>query len=203
MLAPIAIAGILVSQVQAAAVVAGPGLEAMTSHPYVIEAGFRGSAEVELHPLFRIGGAVSFYPDLGETKLRPLGDHLVNGTHAVVAVAHRSWQAHGLLRFLPLTTRTERAVMRSGAHAGAGVIRTEDDLGLLQLADDPSAQATQVQLHPTLVLGVGTEVDVGVITLRGRAEMIAYTETFASTQTQNRPELFVGADVLFRMGGGG
>ena len=202
MLASMIIASVVASQVQAASVVAGMGLEAMTSHPYVYEAGVRGSAEVELHPLFRLGGAVSFYPDLGEATLRPLGDHLVNSSHAVVAVAHRSWQAHGLLRFLPLTTSTKSVEMRSGAHAGAGVIRTVDDLDLLQLADDTAAQATQVQLHPTLVLGVGAEVDVGVVTLRGRAEMIAYTETFASTQTQNRPELFVGVDALFRVGGG-
>lgn len=80
--------------------------------------------------------------------------------------------------------------------AGPGLVWTRDDLLTLDKAGEPSAVATERQVHPTIEIGAGTSVQLSA-KVRAFTEnrFIAYVETVESTELITRTRWLPGLGV--------
>ena len=86
--------------------------------------------------------------------------------------------------------------MRTGLHAGVGVVFTRDDLQALQAENDPTALQTQEQRHPTAISGLHAEVRTDyVVGLRVKYENVRYIEVVNSTTLEMKSYRFAGMEV--------
>ena len=81
---------------------------------------------------------------------------------------------------------------------GMGVVRTVDDLAIMGQEDDPWAQATAVQLHPTTRYGGGARIMMGPnVAVRVEARSLVYIETVSGTVLEMKNNLLLQVGVSF------
>lgn len=85
--------------------------------------------------------------------------------------------------------------------AGPGLVWTRDDLAVLQKQSDPSAVATQSQIHPTIELGLGTAIRLSDrVRVFAENRFVTYVEAIESTQLEMRTRMAPGLGLRVRPG---
>lgn len=75
---------------------------------------------------------------------------------------------------------------------GIGITQTTDDLYALQKEEDPAAQATENQVHPTTNIGGGARVTFGdTFAMRAEVKSMSYIETVASSTLEMKNNLII------------
>jgi len=129
----------------------------------------------------------TFSPDLGTGDYKPVTKQLVKDNQVSPDISRIMWFAQANLVFSPIYGKVAvggKSIVNYDIFGvfGTGITQTRDDLDALQRPDDPVAQATATQIHPTSNFGGGIRGEFGQnlsVSLEGRS--MIYIETVAST----------------------
>ena len=165
-----------------------------------------GRAELVLDDPFSVELSGDLAPDLGERghSYRPLIDQLgrdptrqgeLSPARGRVALTPKFAPFRGQL-YLPA-----HATFDVHLFAGPGLVWTRDDLAVLDKLLDPTALATERQIHPTMELGFGTAVRLSDrVRVFAENRFIAYVEALESTQLETRTRMSPGLGIRVHPG---
>ena len=147
--------------------------------PFVSEVGLRIGGELFLSERVRVGAEATLTPSFGTASWTALTTQLIDENRVAPDISNRIWTAHTTLRIVLVETQASRWSSNVSLMGGFGVVHTKDDLSALQTdASDTSATSTEVQTHPTTLLGLAGEVWAGGhLGFRWSLESMAYIET--------------------------
>jgi outer membrane beta-barrel protein len=152
--------------------------------------------------IFEIEGNFGFSPNLGEADWKPLTDQLVNNNHVSPDLSPLTVFGNATFVFSPIYGKVALGHQIIpfdifGAF-GMGMVMTNDDLEALQQEDDPYAQATANQVHPTTNFGGGLRVVLGdSLALRIEGRSLVYIETVSSTTLEMKNNFILQGGVSF------
>jgi outer membrane beta-barrel protein len=154
-----------------------------------------------LTEIFAVEVNLGFSPDLGDADWKPLTDQLVNNNHVSPDISKLTYFGNTTFCFSPIYGKAAvlgRKIITFDIFGafGMGMTRTVDDLEALQKVDDPVAQATQFQIHPTTNFGGGARIifnERTAIRIEGRS--LIYIETVDSTTLEMKNNFIVQAGV--------
>ena len=182
---------------------AGVGVSAGVSHitndPFQRVVGLEGSAIASPGALFDVELRVALHPLTGTLARTPLANHLVEELQIAPDLSLPRLRAELSGAFMPLHMEQGRWSARGGLFAGAGVIRTVDDLEFFQAEDDPEYVATEIELHPTWLFGLTVEALRGPVGVRVRSQQVRYTETIGSEVQEEKHPTLVAVDLIVRI----
>lgn len=166
---------------------------------YIVGAGLG----YHLTEVFAIEASFDFAPDLGDGDWKPLTTQLVEENSVSPDISKLT--LFGALTFQYSPIYGKLAVVGNniilfdiyGAF-GMGMTRTTDDLEALQAVDDPRAQATENQVHPTTNFGGGLRIIFGEnIAARVEGRSLVYIETVNATTLEMKNNLILQASAAF------
>lgn len=175
------------------------GLEGDVGDPFVSYAGARMAAEGVAMGWFGGGIALAAYPDLGEAQYRSLTTALLPTAAPDISLLRAMGAGYGLVS--PLRGRMGDLDTSLGLVAGVAAVYTHDDLALIQMDDDEAFVATEDEWHPASLVGLRGAATYRRVGGQLRLERVAWQESFASEVQERRIALFVGVDVVVRIGG--
>lgn len=175
------------------------GLEGDVGDPFVSYAGGRVAAEAVAMGWFGGGVAVAGYPDFGASQYRDLLTSLLPTAVPDVSLLRAMGGAYGLVA--PVRGRMGALDTSLGLVAGAAAVRTHDQLALVGMEDDADFLATADEWHPASLVGLRGGASHGRVGVQLRLERVAWQESVGSEVQERRAALFVGADVVVRLGG--
>ncbi len=156
--------------------------------------------------IFSLELNLGFSPMLGEADWKPITAELIENNHVSPDLSRLTWFGGAGLGFAPIHGKF--AVGQRIVHYdifgsfGMGVVRTVDDLEVIGADDDPWAQATQHQLHPTTRYGGGARVVLGPnVAVRVEARSLVYIETIFGTTLEMKNNMLVLGGVSFFLPG--
>jgi outer membrane beta-barrel protein len=180
-----------------------PNVAFVTNDPflnrYIIGSGFG----YHVTEIFAVEANLGFSPDLGEADWKPLTKQLVENNKVSPDLSPLSYFGNATFSFSPIYGKVAVSGKRIvhfdifGAF-GMGVVRTAENLVNLQNQEDPQAQATQYQIHPTTNFGGGARVVFGeslAVRLEGRS--LVYIETVNSTTLEMKNNFILQGGVSF------
>ena len=184
---------------------ATPTLGFVTNDPfinrYLLGAGFG----YHVTEIFAVEAQGIFSPDLGDADRKPITDQIINENQVTPDISKIQFYGTVNFQFSPIYGKV--AVLGNNivnfdifGVFGTGVVNTKDDLDALQKVDDPAAQVTQVQMHPTITFGGGLRVifsEAFAVRLEGRG--LSYIEVLESTtlEMKNNFTMLAGASFFF------
>jgi hypothetical protein len=172
------------------------GADWVVSDPFVRRRGLHFGLEYAPRPFFSAGFLVAGYPNFGQADWKPLTTQLVEENRVSPDLSRITARADLVARFTPLWREGEHISTNAGLHVGFGAVRTVDDLEAMQAEDDPVAQSTQIELHPTLLYGLSAEMRTDyVVGFRVRAEHVVYVETVNGTTLERKNNRFFGVEL--------
>jgi outer membrane beta-barrel protein len=164
-----------------------PHIGFVTNDPFVNR--YLIGAGITYNPTEILGVEVSgtFSPDLGTGDYKPVTKQLVQDNQVSPDISRIMWFANVNLVFSPIYGKVAvggKSIVNYDIFGvfGTGITQTRDDLDALQRPNDPVAQATATQIHPTSNFGGGIRAEFGqniAVSLEGRS--MIYIETVAST----------------------
>ncbi len=152
--------------------------------------------------IFEIEANVGFSPNLDEADWKPLTSQLVNNNHVSPDLSPLTFFGNATFVYSPIYGKVavgHRIIPFDifGAF-GMGAVLTSDDLAALQQEDDPYAQATANQTHPTTNFGGGLRVVFAEsIALRVEGRSLVYIETVSSTTLEMKNNFILQLGVSF------
>ena len=176
------------------------GMEFTGNDPFVTRRGHRIGVEYAPRPQVRFGLSGAWYPDLGEGNWTPLTSQLVTENHIAPDISLMPGQVRGTPRVVPFIPPTGILEAHTGAYGALGAVHTEDDLEALQQVDDPWAQATASQNHPTATWGVFSEIGGDTVRGRLRFERTTYIEAVSSTTLEMKSNMMWALEVTVWLG---
>ena len=153
--------------------------------------------------VFAVEGNFDFAPDLGDGDWKPLTTQLVEENSVSPDISKLTLAGNLTFQYSPIYGKL--AVVGNniilfdlyGAF-GMGLVQTSDDLEALQATDDPRAQATENQWHPTTNFGGGLRIIFGEnIAARIEGRSLVYIETVNSTTLEMKNNLILQASAAF------
>jgi outer membrane beta-barrel protein len=183
----------------------GVHLGFVTNDPFINRYMVGGNIAYHLTELLAIEGHFTFSPDFGKGDWRPITTQLVENNRVSPDISKIFLLGDINLQFSPIYGK----IAVQGGNIinfdifgtfGTGVVNTHDDLVALQAEDDPAAQKTQIQWHPTTNIGGGFRINFTknfALRLEGRTAI--YIETISSTtlEMKNNFMLLGGASFFF------
>lgn len=166
---------------------------------YIVGAGLG----YHLTEVFAIEASFDFAPDLGDGDWKPLTHQLVEENSVSPDISKLTLFGALTFQYSPIYGKV--AVVGNkiilfdiyGAF-GMGATRTRDDLEALQATEDPRAQATENQVHPTTNLGGGLRIIFGEnIAARLEGRSLIYIETVNATTLEMKNNFIVQASAAF------
>ncbi len=182
---------------------ASPFLGFVTNDPFINRYLLGGNFLFHPTEIFAFEFSGVFSPDFGQADWKPITDQLVNENRVSPDISKIIFYGTTSFQFSPIYGKL--AVLGEdiinfdifGAF-GTGFVHTADDLEALQAVNDPRAEATASQNHPTMNFGGGFRVifsDNFALKLEGRS--MIYIETVNSTTLEYKNNLMVQSGVSF------
>ena len=182
-----------------------PSLGFVTNDPfinrYLLGAGFG----YHITEIFAVEATGFFSPDLGEQDWKPITDQIINENQVTPDISKIQFFANVNFQYSPIYGKV--AVLGNNivnfdifGVFGTGIVNTKDDLVALGKEDDPHAQATQVQMHPSLNFGGGLRVIFSEsFALRVEGRGVSFIETIEGTtlEMKNNFTMLAGASFFF------
>lgn len=185
----------------------GPSLGFVANDPFLNRYIVGAVLDYHFTEIFAAEFQLGYAPILGaggceDPDWKPLSCQLLERNSVSPDISKLTLNASGGLAFSPIYGKVavgqKILIFDIYGHFGLGVVNTQDDLVALQAEDDPAAQATQVQWHPTTVIGGGARVAFNPMTAaRIEAKSLSYIETINSTTLEMKNNLIVQANVSF------
>ena len=159
--------------------------------------------EEEMLDAMLLEGIIDFSPDLGDADWKELTKQLVEENSVSPDISKLQALANICFVFSPIYGKT--AVLNNKivlfdlyGKFGMGVVQTVDDLSALQAEDDPSAQSTQVQVHPTSNFGAGVRMIFNKnLAARIEGRSMIYIETIDATTLEMKNNFVLQASASF------
>lgn len=181
-----------------------PHLGFVTNDPFINRylAGF--SFAYHATEVFAIEFDGSYSPTFGEADYKPVTDQLLNENQVSPDISRLMLYANLNFQYSPIYGKVAvggRTIVNFDIFGsfGTGIVNTEDDLEALDATDEPSAQATARQNHPTTNFGGGFRIifsDAVAFRLEGRS--LLYIETLDSaTLEMKQPFMLLGSLSIF------
>ena len=168
---------------------------------YLIGVGFA----YHVTEIFAVEASGTFSPDLGEGDYKPVTEQIINENQVTPDISKIQFYASLNFQYSPIYGKVAwfgSSIINFDIFGtfGTGVVNTVDDLDALGQPDNPVAQATQSQLHPTLNFGGGLRVvfsEAFAVRLEGRG--LSYIEVLESTtlEMKNNFTIVAGASFFF------
>ena len=153
--------------------------------------------------IFAVEMSFDFAPDLGERDWKPLTKQLVEENHVSPDISKLTYFGSLTFQFSPIygkVAMSGRDIINFDifGNFGMGATRTADDLEALQATDDPRAQATQFQVHPTTNFGGGLRIIFSEnLAARVEGRSLVYIETVNSTTLEMKNNFILQASMSF------
>jgi outer membrane beta-barrel protein len=166
---------------------------------YIVGAGIG----YHLTEIFAIEAMVDFSPDLDEGDWKPLTTQLVNENNVSPDISKLTTFGSACFVFSPIYGKAAirgRNIVNFDIYGkfGMGLTATADDLEALQAEDQPTAIATQNQVHPTTNFGGGARVIFNQnVALRVEGRSMIYIETVDSDTLEMKNNFIIQAAVSF------
>jgi hypothetical protein len=171
------------------AMAGGPGVALGVSHtandPFQRVVGGELTAMWAFSPLFSVEGRLAWHPHR-VTGMNGLARQLTSSLHITPDLSYPVGRAEVAGAFTPLRSSYGGWNGAGGVYVGAGVIQTRDDLGAIQMEDEATAMATEVEVHPTGLYGLTFEAMYGHVGFRVRTERLFYVETINSVVLESK-----------------
>lgn len=174
------------------------GFGANVNDPFIERRGVQGGFELGPLPELTAGARLGLYPSFNQQDWKPLTKQLVEELHVSPDISRIVARAELYGRAAPLRVERGDWTSDAGLVVGGGLVRTVDDLEALQAEDDPVALSTQVELHPTLVLGLSAGLWWQFVGLRLDATRLHYTETVYGSTLENKRPVFLDLQISFQ-----
>lgn len=176
----------------------GVGASWTVNDPFVKRRGVDLSGQILLQDMLVVRLHGGWMPALDGRDLTRLTTQLGQDFGIQPDVSRIVARADASVGILPFQYERGRVTTRAGFTVSGGVVRTKDDLSVLQAQGDPMAEATADQWHATGGAGVQAELWWSVIGVRLRAERAFYTEVVFSTTLETKQPRFVGLELALR-----
>jgi len=166
---------------------------------YIVGAGFG----YHITEVFAVETSIDFAPDLGEGDWKPLTTQLVTENNVSPDISKLTLFGAATFQYSPIYGKVAvvgRNIVNFDVYGafGMGFTRTTDDLTALGAEDDPRAQITQFQTHPTTNFGGGLRIIFGEsIAARVEARSLVYIETVNATTLEMKNNLILQGAVSF------
>ena len=160
-----------------------------------------GGVAYHLTEIFAVEAMVDFSPDLGEGDWKPLTTQLVNENNVSPDISKLTTFGSACFVFSPIYGKAAlrgRNIINFDIYGkfGMGATRTSDDLEALQATDQPTAIATENQIHPTTNFGGGARVIFNQnVALRVEGRSMIYIETVDSDTLEMKNNFIIQAGV--------
>jgi hypothetical protein len=176
------------------------GPQVCVNDPILLEKGLGGTVELPLGTGLHLALSGAGYLNGGEADWSPLQAQLDHDNHVAGSISRMRWRSDLAAHWSPFPIETDQLVGHLGLRTGFGLLRTQDDLALLQQEGDEYAEASELELHPTMLWGLFMEL--GSDRLRGRVglERMVWVETVSSTTLEMHRNLMLSAEVVVRWG---
>lgn len=176
------------------------GPQVCVNDPLLVERGLGGTLELPIGTGLHLALGGAGYLDGGRGDWSPLQAQLDHDNHVSGSISRMRWRSDLAAHWSPFTVETERLEGHIGLRTGFGLLRTQDNLALMQQEGDPYAEATELELHPTMLWGLFMEL--GSDRLRGRVglERMVWVETISSTTLEMHRNLMLSGEVVVRWG---
>ena len=166
---------------------------------YIVGTGFG----YHITEVFAVETSIDFAPDLGEGDWKPLTTQLVTENNVSPDISKLTLFGAATFLYSPSYGKVAvvgRNIVNFDVYGafGMGFTRTTDDLTALGAEDDPRAQITQFQTHPTTNFGGGLRIIFGEsIAARVEARSLVYIETVNATTLEMKNNLILQGAVSF------
>ena len=166
---------------------------------YIVGTGFG----YHITEVFAVETSIDFAPDLGEGDWKPLTTQLVTENNVSPDISKLTLFGAATFQYSPIYGKVAvvgRNIVNFDVYGafGMGFTRTTDDLTALGAEDDPRAQITQFQTHPTTNFGGGLRIIFGEsIAARVEARSLVYIETVNATTLEMKNNLILQGAVSF------
>ncbi len=175
----------------------------VTNDPFIQRYMVGASFGYHLTELFAIEARFTFSPDFGNADWKPITHQLVEENKVSPDISKIVYFGNINLQYTPMYGKI--AVLGNKiinfdifGTFGTGFVHTADDLEALQAEDEPGAQVTEVQNHPTTNIGGGFRVNFSknfAARLEGRS--MIYIETINSTTLEMKNNFMLMGSVSF------
>jgi outer membrane beta-barrel protein len=175
----------------------------VTNDPFINRYLIGGQIAYHITELLAVEGHFTFSPDFGKGDWRPITTQLVENNRVSPDISKIFLLGDINLQFSPIYGK----IAVQGGNIinfdifgtfGTGVVNTHDDLVALQAEDDPVAQQTQNEWHPTTNVGGGFRVIFSkTFALRLEGRTAIYIETISSTTLEMKNNFMLLASASF------
>ena len=184
---------------------ASPHLGFVTNDPFINRYLLGADFAYHVTEIFAVEFAGNFSPDLGTADYKGITNQIIDKNSVTPDISKIQFYGTASFQYSPIYGKV--AVVGNNIITfdifgvfGTGIVNTKDDLIALQKEDDPAAQATQSQMHPTINFGGGLRVVLSegfAVRFEGRG--LSYIEVLESTtlEMKNNFTLLAGASFFF------
>jgi outer membrane beta-barrel protein len=182
-----------------------PHIGFITNDPFVNRYLVGASLAYHVTEVFALEVSGTFSPTFGTFDYKYITEQLKENNQVTPDISRIQFFASGAVQFSPIYGK-----LAVGANQiilfdlfgvfGTGVVRTQDDLEALQKENDPDAQATENQFHPTLNFGGGARVILSEsFAFRVEGRGLSYIEVIEGTtlEMKNNFALIASASLFF------
>ncbi|MEZ4316551.1 MAG: outer membrane beta-barrel domain-containing protein [Myxococcota bacterium] len=149
-----------------------------------------------------------FSPDLGRSDWKNITKQIIDENQVTPDISKIQFYGNLTLQYAPIYGKVAapgNKIINFDIYGlfGTGVVNTADDLEALQAEDDVVAQATAVQVHPTLNFGAGTRVIFGKnVALRVEGRGLSYIEVLEGVNLEMKNNFIVQTNFSYFLGKG-
>ena len=177
----------------------------VTNDPFINRYLFGGGLAYHVTEIFGVELQGTYSPDFGTADWKQITEQIINENEVTPDISKIEFYVNGNFQFSPIYGKV---AVGSGRIInvdifgvfGTGVVNTRDDLEALQKEDDPVAQATASQFHPTLNFGGGIRVIFSeTFAVRTEGRGLSYIEVIEGTtlEMKNNFTLLASASIFF------
>ena len=153
---------------------------------------------------FQIEGG--FSPNLGEADWKPITQQIIRNNKVTPDISKIQFYGDFTLQFAPIYGKVAapgNKIINFDIYGlfGTGIVQTADDLVALGKEQDPVAQRTEAQIHPSLNFGGGARVIFGKnLALRVEGRGISFIEILDGTSLEMKNNVILQASVAYFLG---
>lgn len=186
----------------------GLGAGFVTNDPFIHRYIARGDITYHFTEVASLQVEAGFSPDFGQGDWKAITNQIILNNNVTPDISKIQFYGNGTLQFAPIYGKVAapgNKIINFDIYGlfGMGVVNTADDLAALQATDDPIAQETAVQVHPTLNFGGGARVVFTknlAVRLEGRG--LSYIEVLEGLNLEMKNNLIIQLSASYFLGKG-